>query len=515
MTKLTTPKSSSIFWTEDRPSPWAFALAIVLNALLYWRSYTGVPIWDDVTYWFFDPWLHKASFGWIWKYSTWPFSVYLQKYLQMSFGTKWFAYHSFSVLVHSVNSLLVYVLLRSLNLREKLAFAGFLLFLIHPASSITVGWMIQFKTLVCFTFAILSLIIFIKGRAPADFGASYLLYLFSILSKSASLPLPIALLFLLRRPLKRKKNLYVIPFFLIAAFGAWRINFSKVAVEGVKEALESTGRGIPKAQESIQKEEAPPTPEEEAIARNAQENVISSSNATPEGFNHSLEGSRKKMKMVELSPIQARKRLLIKTLNYYFWQSFFPVNNVPVKGQNPFPPDIFDYLHIVFLAILFYFSGQLGLISLLAMGHVFLLPYLGLIPAPYMNVTWVSDQHLYFALPFFLALGLVLLDLAKFKYKEILVGVFVFFFMFKTFEASGFYRDSYTFYGSSIDANYDNTPLVYNLAILYIANGKNNDAVDLLEKIFTYSRKERYIRQDKYFPYLVQLYSRLEPYNSP
>lgn len=468
-----------------------FALVTLMGALLYGRSFTGLPVWDDMTFWFFDPKFHKETFGDIWTYSTWPLTLTVQKILYSLFGLTYWPYHVFNFVLHTLNAWLVYSFLRTIRLGRLWSLTGFTLFLLHPASAISVAWMIQFKTLLCFSFGLASLVVFLRRKSKGHLLLAWVLYLLSVLSKSSALPLPLALLFLLDRPIIAKKNLAVIPFFLIAAFGAWKINFSKFALEGVKDALETTGKGIPKSSLQIQEEEAP-----DATVETSSDEIAYESRDHKKG-------------LVRLTPFQASRRMLIKTLRYYFWQAYLPVDNAPVKGLNPYPPGTWDYLHLAFLAGLVILTARLQLFFLLAPGFIFLLPYLGIIPAPFMNVTWVSDQHLYMALPFFLGLFLCLVDRLRPLLKMSLVLGLALLYSVKLFEASAYYKDNFTFYGTSIERNINNIPLVYNLTVLYLANDRRPEAIELLEYVLTVSKTQGHIRENRYFPYLVGLYSEL------
>jgi hypothetical protein len=200
---------------------------------------------------------------------------------------------------------------------------------------------------------------------------------------------------------------------------------------------------------------------------------------------------------------------MIKTLYYYFWQAFVPVDNAPVKGLNPFPPSYQDYLHLMFLLVLSLSVWRINLLPALIAAHIFLVPYLGIIPAPYMNVTWVSDQHLYLALPCFILFLAGLAERLKTKWTIPVFAVLLVFFGWKTHEASGFYKNNFAFYEASIHSNYNNIPLVYNLSVLYIMDGRKDEARSLMKTIIDVSREEPYLKDNRYYPYLIDLYSRL------
>lgn len=501
--------SSSISSAIARVKPVWFGVAYLVGIFLYWVSFSGTPVWDDTTFWFFDPNFAGQTYSSIWKFSAWPVSIALQKFLLSLAGYKWWVYHSINFIVHGFNAWLVYVLLRTIGLRVLWSYAAFVLFLIHPASVISVAWMIQLKTLICFTFGIGALILFFRRRYIEEAFVAYALFFLSVMSKSASLPLPVVLLFFLEKPFFRKKNLMIIPFFIIALYGAYRINFSNVALEGVKDALETTGKGFRKTKAPVRQEEEAQVaeefkalPDEPMVKPGAAFEPKDVEYHPPEKGAAAVEPTKT---LVELSPVTAKRRLFIKTLYYYFWQAFVPMDNAPVKGQNPQPPGAWDYVHLIFLSFLILISARFYFFYLLAAGHILLLPYLGLIPAPYMNVTWVSDQHLYLALPFLLALFLCLFDRVKFVWKGILVVILIIFFAVKTKEAASYYRDNTAFYRTSIDHNFNNIPLVYNLAIIYVSEGKKAEALELLDQILAISRSEPYLIENKYFPYLIHL----------
>ncbi len=536
---------SSISLANTKVKFTLFTFAFAIAFFLYLPGMNGHPIWDDITYWFFDPVMEESfSYSLIWKNFTWPLSVSAQKFLYSVGGDHWNFYHGINFLLHSFNSWLVYTFLLQLGLKRNFAFFGFLFFLVQPASVISVAWMIQFKTLLCFSLAIGTLILFLKVQTTKDIALPAFLFLLSVVSKSSSLPLPLVLIFLLGKEWRSKKLLRVIPFLLISTFGLYRIFNSEIALEGIATATSIAKKGFvkkvaPDPQPVLEKKETTiqssdpvvvrerrkkiPTPKEAPKIAIAQESFSPppdehlanfSADFAPEGVKYERQPETKRiieptMSLEALSPVVAYGRIVIKTLYYYFWQAYLPMDNAPVKGLNPFPPEFQDYLHILFLFILTMITWGTPFLPILLSAHAFLLPYLGIIPAPYMNVTWVSDQHLYLALPFFILLLLGLVQKIKSKWAALPLCFLVLFFSYQTRIASGFYRNNFSFYEKCIDANVNNIPLVYNLAILYIADGKGREAEQLLEAVLSLSEDEPYMKQNRFYPFLVQLYSRL------
>ena len=549
MTKLTMPSFSSISLANTKVKFTLFTFAFALAFVLYWPAMQGYPIWDDISYWFFDP-VMFPSFPYldIWKNFSWPLSVSTQKLLFSLLGDKYWVYHLINFVIHCFNAWMVYHFLILLRLRRSYAFIGFLFFLIQPASVITVAWMIQFKTLMCFSLAMGAIIFFMRARHKKDYVIASILFLLSVLSKSSALPLPMVLVFLLGKNWKTKKILTVIPFFMISLFGAYQISKSNLAREAIESAAKVTEKGVTETVAATTPEpvtEILPEPVVESVPEPVKEKPVTADSAftmesimedsevtekmfsppsdepmvktediTPPGVNYDEQAKNKQiveptLSLEVLSPFKAYGRLMIKTLHYYFWQAYVPVDNAPVKGLNPFPPGFQDYLHLAFLIILVFITWGTTLFPILVSAHLFLLPYLGLVPAPYMNVTWVSDQHLYLALPSFILLFLGLIE--RVKSRWVLLPVFMLLIMFavKTREASGYYRHHTAFYEKSIDSNHNNIPIVYNLSIMYIASGKNMEAKNLLETIISAAEDEPYLKDNRYFPFLVELHGQI------
>ncbi len=497
-----------------------YAVAI----FLYWRSFSGEPIWDDMTFWFFDPVMApEYSHSEIWRKFTWPLSVSAQKFLMQIGENRWWFYHSLNFGLHCFNAWLVYRLMRLLRSRYLYAFLGFIFFLFQPASVVTIAWMIQFKTILCFTLGLSSLFVFLRAKGPRDQILANLLYLLSVLAKSSSLPLPFVLLFFLGKTWKTKRVLTLIPFFLIMSFGLYRITHSELTLEGIKNASKMAAKNV---DENNKMEPAPKFENVKPIEKNVQDpqEVRMFKPLPDEPLVHETEDPA--VLVVEepaetqgieflskFKPYLDYGKLLMKTLYYYFWQAYLPLDNSPVKGLNPFPPGVIEFTHLFFLMVVMAATWGTPLFVMLVSAHLFLLPYLGLVPAPYMLITWVSDQHLYLALPCFILFFFGCLEKLKSRWVVVPVCMLLIFFAVKTREANSYYKDNYVFYRTSIEANPNNIPLVYNLSVLYISHDRNREAADLLEAIIELSKDHTYMRENRYYPYLVHVYTQLVPFS--
>jgi protein O-mannosyl-transferase len=136
-----------------------------------------------------------------------------------------FAYHFFQVLIHLINILLVFRLIRKLNFSNEVALitAGF--FALHPFQVESINWVAALSTplYACFyLLAILQYLDFQQNKSKNAFIKSLLLMILACLSKSTAVTLtPVLLLFdfHLHRNLKSTKVwVEKIPFFVVSLF---------------------------------------------------------------------------------------------------------------------------------------------------------------------------------------------------------------------------------------------------------------------------------------------------------
>ena len=467
--------------------PLIFIFSYLLAVALYWPSLNGSPAWDDFPYWFNDPVMTPSmSYLEILKNFAWPFSVSLQKVLYTFFQDNYFVYHAISLFIHGLNAYLVYKLARLL--RVKYPFLFFFLFLIHPACVISVAWMIQIKTLLCFFFALSSCLTFIKGNKNLRWMTlSWILFLLSVTSKSASLSLPLFFLVVSFKSYHLKKLHLLIPFFLISFWGVYKVAVSPITIEGSAKA----SKVIDVKPEPKPAPTAVQTPSEIPMAPTSNE----VRQDIPSAFNFA----------------RFDIDLIAKTLHYYFWQSLVPISNEPVKGLNPNKAGLAEYGHLLFILIVVFICWKDSALLYLAAGHFLLLPFLGIIPAPYMIITWVSDQHLYLALPALLAFWMRLLDKIKWEYRFILPSLLAVFFIYKTTLTTPYYKDQISFYKASLYHDPTNVPIAYNLAFAYVIKGDWVTARSLLHDIIERSEDDPSIKNNQFYVHIVKLYFDLQP----
>lgn len=576
-----------------------FLAAYCLAFALYWPSLHGTPIWDDYNFWFSD---HNMTipYNFYWRNFTWPLSVSVQKFMLTTLKKDYFGYHLFNLFLHSVNSYLVYRLARLLRFRY--AFIFFLLFLLHPVAVISTAWMIQMKTLLSFTFAILAVIAFLKGNKNINWMyASWFFFLLSMLSKSSSIAIPAIFLFISFRFYRFSKLHLLIPFFLISGWGAYKVLRSSITIEGTQKAAAVTkvkqGESeIPEIEPIAAKdqearanyappEQAGPKPlpgqreafplslerypdkepmtklpditsylneaiEEADIVKKHEENFKKGITEPPPEYKKKIEEKKKKHiqreeyrprpKNKEGVPVRPLNPITVplpmgdsenvksevkppvvkppltfmgldfnnisQTLHYYFWQSLVPENNIPVKGLNYKKAGVMEIIHVFFIIIMIALFWKDAAIFYLAAGHFLLLPFIGIIPAPFMNVTWVSDQHLYLVLVPMLAFWMRLFEKVKWKYALVFPSVLVLFYSFKTYQATSYYKDQFTFYEKCIEYNPLNVPMSYNLAFARILHGDLNLAYNALAESYYMAQQEPLMKKNFFYPFMAQLY---------
>ncbi len=150
-------------------------------------------------------------------------------------------YHAVNIVLHSVNSLVLLVLLRRLGLSRWTACAATLLFVVHPVQVMSVAWIAERKNLLSCLFTLGALYAwtrfrqgasdtqrgFATGASPrpgraAWYAASLIAFTAALLSKTASLTLPVALVALDRCAWRVpwRTSLRAVALFLVPAMGA-------------------------------------------------------------------------------------------------------------------------------------------------------------------------------------------------------------------------------------------------------------------------------------------------------
>lgn len=454
----------------------------------------GGPVWDDVSYLFNHPSITgETSYFEILKNFAWPVSVMSQKFIYGIFGTKYFFYHLLNVFIHFINALLI------LKIAEKMKLPFprplFLLFLLHPSSVIAVSWIIQFKTLLCFLFALLSSYFFLSQReCKTKYLLSLFFFILSLLSKSASITLPLVFTLILWKKTDRRQLLWIIPFYLVSCFGAWRILKSPVT-QGALTRLEKNSTPAISSETNSQIPQTKTAPPELKITSPVPQESAKASSSP---------------KTIPPAKFAEKWNTFQGTFHYYFWQTLLPLDNEPVKGKSHLSSGIQLYLHLFFILILIIINWARPPLFFLLSGYLLCVPFLGIFPAPYMNLTWVSDQHLYLALPFFISFWLSLLYRIKNKFIPYIPYALLPAYCFLVFTTSAYYKNEITFYEASLKYDATNIPIAYNLAVAYLQRGEFNQALNVTTSTVQMAQLIPELLKNEYFIYLYILHLNLQ-----
>ena len=236
----------------------AGALLIILAALVAYRpALPGDVLWDDDQYVSENPLLFASDGLWrIWarpsespQYYPLVFSSFwLEAHL---WGLSTFGLHLVNVLLHALNAILLWFVLR--RLRVPGAWLAGAMFALHPVQVESVAWITERKNVLSGVFFLLSVAAYVRfadERRRPLYVAALLCFLCALLSKTATCFLPVVLLLLQwwkRTRLGRREALDLLPFFCVGLLlGLATIHFEKhdVGAVGDEWALSWVERGL-------------------------------------------------------------------------------------------------------------------------------------------------------------------------------------------------------------------------------------------------------------------------------
>jgi tetratricopeptide (TPR) repeat protein len=202
----------------------AGALLILLATLIcYSPALRGDFIWDDDRHISQNPTLIDADglrriwFEWGATPQYYPMTHTSFWIEQQLWGLNTTGYHLTNVLLHSVNAMLLWLLLRRLRIGG--AFVIALLFALHPVNVESVAWMTERKNTLGMFFALLSVMEFLK-TTRSSYWLALLFFLCALLSKTITASVPAVLLILIwwqQGRVSRRKLLRLAPMFAIGA----------------------------------------------------------------------------------------------------------------------------------------------------------------------------------------------------------------------------------------------------------------------------------------------------------
>ncbi|MGO9707150.1 MAG: tetratricopeptide repeat protein [Limisphaerales bacterium] len=421
---------------------WQGALIVVLVFLAYLPALRGGFIWDDDEYVTNNP-LLTAPDGLrrIWfsmdspsQYFPLTYTVFCMEH--SLWGLNPTGYHSVNILLHAINALLVWRLLKRLSVPG--AWLAAALFALHPVQVESVAWITELKSVLSLFFILLTLgcwIEFIGDRSRRFWHwLALVFYALALFSKTTACTLPAALLLILwlkAQPIDWRRLAQVVPFLAM----------------GLGMGLLTTWW---------------------------------------ERFHQGTQG--------ELFSMGGRERLLVAShaLWFYAGKLFWPVNltfSYPRWAIDPANPSAYGWLLLgIGLGVAIYFTRRFvgRSVEVAALYYAATLsPLLGFVMLYTFRYTFVADHYQYVA-----SLGLIALAAAgitlAFKTKPILKGavggVLLLTLGLLTWRQAGIYRNLETLWRDTLAKNPDCWMAHNNLGLLLKDQGRIEEAMEHYHK---------------------------------
>jgi tetratricopeptide (TPR) repeat protein len=218
------------------------ALIVLLTFAAYWPVLLrGQFIWDDPLLVEKNPLVTQTlNLRSVWFQTDFPLSVVAFWLQWLSWGKAAAGYHIVNVLLHALNSVLVWRVLRRLNIRG--AWLAGAIFAVHPVCAASVAWISELKNTLSLPFFLLSIWFYLRRTQKADsenhasrntqylwYALSLAAFVLALLAKTSTVMLPVVLLgcaWWLRGRITKQDWLRTAPFFALAlAFGLMSIWF--------------------------------------------------------------------------------------------------------------------------------------------------------------------------------------------------------------------------------------------------------------------------------------------------
>ncbi len=212
------------------------ALLVILPLLIYLQVYNFEFVWDDngnsIIGHFKNPFLQNPSWASFTKiftqqffgmyipitYLLWGLLKSIAELLSLPLNS---VLHLSNVMVHIVNGLLVFTILKQFVVNKWAVLIGVLFFLLHPIQTEVVAFVSEFRSVLATLFALLSCYYYLKNQANLSYLA-LIFFILAILSKPSAVVL-VPFVFLLNYfhyDFKIAKNIQkTLPFALIALIG--------------------------------------------------------------------------------------------------------------------------------------------------------------------------------------------------------------------------------------------------------------------------------------------------------
>jgi len=206
---------------------WMPAAILILTVLVYLPVFNaGFVNWDDTTYIRDNALIRTIDLRAI--FSTYqlgnyhPLTMLVYAIEYQLWGLNETGYHAMNLLLHLLNTMLVFYIIYQLAKKTEVAFIASLLFGIHPLHVESVAWLAELKDLLYTFFFLASYFCYLRfslnGKSKY-YAYALILFLLSLLSKAMAASLPIVFLltdYFTGRKFSGKTLLEKTPFFILA-----------------------------------------------------------------------------------------------------------------------------------------------------------------------------------------------------------------------------------------------------------------------------------------------------------
>jgi hypothetical protein len=364
-------------------------------------------------------------------------------------------FHVFSLFLHILNVLLIYVVMKKLKLGDLPAFFVALIYAVHPARVESVAWITDQKSLVSGVFIWLSFLSYIRyaeNKKILFLAATAGCYLLAIFAKQTA-----------------------VPFFLVLLAYDYFIR-------GERSTREYLRTGI----------------------------TLGSIGVFMLGVNWLRESVRLTGTAAEAMTIVERVVVFGRSISYYIIRTVFPFNLMPLYPRWEISIDVVsNYLPLILVAalgaLLFYLykrkEGELEkwLLFCSASYLLTIFPVAGIITIPYMNTAFITDRYSY--LPgVFLTMILVLLVKRFVKKWEYVLIAFAILCALLSFNYLGIFRGPSSFWGYVMAKNPESKQAYSNLGY-YLMHKPDATVQDIMRSMQYHQRVMQLDPKDPLGPY--------------
>lgn len=379
-------------------------LFIVVALVLYYPTLHSAPLWDDWVF-IFKSWTLQHTSPrefWVWgsHRRSWPLFYTLISLMHKFWGVKVFNYHLVSLLLHAVNSLLIYKLLKKIGGTYQLLIT--VLFLVHPLQFFNVVWIIQIKTLLSIFFFLIAFLLFLdneKSNSKLTYVLSVFSFALSLFSKASFAPMILLFLFY-------KNKIKMLPFIFLCLYSVGLTLWSTHIKSSVKSA---------------------------AVIQNIFVSNVYAQTGSTELFLKRKRPSQ--VIMIKNTESQTTAQLALNNLSRYVMYIVAPLKTVIVQPSTPVTlsyQELFlasaTVLFLVWLFLQYFFEKKFIPLAGLAFFLITLVPLCGMAFIPIFHYSNFVEYWL--SVP---VLGvLICLSFSQFKFKNYVLTFFILFFGFKT-----------------------------------------------------------------------------------